>query len=65
MNDQMTVHDENSRYPQCIWLIGGRECGNCIHSYNITNNRLIIIKYHHLKKFKKILNHQISYQYHV
>ena len=37
----MTVYDENSRYTQCIWVIGGRECGNCIHCYNIPNNRLI------------------------
>ena len=39
---QYRVHDASSRFPECVWLIGGVGCQTCVYCFNLTTEDFVI-----------------------
>ena len=39
---QYRVYNNRSRYPECVWLIGGVNCQTCVYCFNLTTEEFIV-----------------------
>ena len=39
---QLKVYEENSRYPECVWLLAGVQCSStCVYCFNLTTQEFV------------------------